>query len=120
MGKVLVEHSISLDGFIAGANDGPDNPLGDGGDRLFEWMSSGTEEVGGHDARFRPPARSRCVVAERFECGALITGRRTFDIAGGWGGRHPIGAPFVLLTHRAPGEHVGPGTMSVPAPWERQ
>jgi dihydrofolate reductase len=41
--------------------------------------------------------------------GAIITGRRTFDIAGGWGGRHPVGAPFFVLTHTVPDEHVGPG-----------
>jgi dihydrofolate reductase len=45
-----------------------------------------------------------------FECGAIITGRRTFDIADGWGGHHPVGAPFFLLTHSPPDRHVGPGT----------
>jgi dihydrofolate reductase len=45
-----------------------------------------------------------------FDCGAIITGRRTFDIAGGWGGHHPIGAPFFVLTHEPPGQYVGPGT----------
>jgi dihydrofolate reductase len=54
--------------------------------------------------------RSRAVVAEMFECGAVITGRRTFDIADGWGGHHPVGAPFFLLTHDPPDRHVGPGT----------
>ena len=43
-------------------------------------------------------------------CGAVITGRRTFDIANGWGGHHPVGAPFFLLTHNPPDHHVGPGT----------
>jgi len=64
----------------------------------------------GPDDRFKPPARSRAVVEEMFDCGAIITGRRTFDIAGGWGGHHPVGAPFFLLTHNPPGEWVGPGT----------
>jgi dihydrofolate reductase len=45
-----------------------------------------------------------------FDCGAIITGRRTFDVAGGWGGHHPIGAPFFVLTHEPPGQYVGPGT----------
>jgi len=39
-----------------------------------------------------------------FECGAIITGRRTFDIANGWGGHHPAGAPFFPLTHHPPGQ----------------
>jgi dihydrofolate reductase len=109
MGNVVLGLSISLDGFIAGPNDGPDNPLGDGGKRLFEWWTAGTERIGPDD-RFKPPASSRPVVEEMFECGAIITGRRTFDIAGGWGGHHPVGAPFFLLTHNPPDQHVGPGT----------
>jgi len=109
MGKVVVGLSMSLDGFIAGPNDGPNNPLGDGGGRLFDWWTAGTERLGPDD-RFRPPARSRAVVEEMFRSGAIITGRRTFDIAGGWGGHHPLGAPFFLLTHTPPDRHVGPGT----------
>jgi len=109
MGKVAVGLSMSLDGFIAGPNDGPGNPLGDGGMRLFDWWSAGSERVGPDD-RFKPPARSVPVVREMFDCGAIVTGRRTFDIAGGWGGHHPLGAPFFLLTHRPPSQHVGPGT----------
>lgn len=109
MGNVAVGLSMSLDGFIAGLGDGPDKPLGDGGGRLFDWWSAGTERIGPDD-RFKPPERSRPVVEEMFECGAIITGRRTFDIANGWGGHHPLGAPFFLLTHNPPAEHVGPGT----------
>jgi len=109
MGRVVVDLSISLDGFVAGPNDGPTNPLGDGGGQLFEWWTAGDEPIGSDD-RFRPPARSRDVVAEMFDCGAIITGRRTFDIAGGWGGHHPVGAPFFLLTHHLPERWVGPGT----------
>jgi len=109
MGDVVVGLSMSLDGFIAGPNDGPANPLGDGGDRLFTWWTAGSERLGPDD-RFRPPAASRPVVEEMFSCGAVITGRRTFDIAGGWGGHHPMGVPFFVLTHSPPGEHVGPGT----------
>jgi dihydrofolate reductase len=109
MSKVVVGLSMSLDGFIAGPNDGPANPLGDGGGKLFEWWTAGTEPMGGDD-RFRPPARSRAVVGELFDVGAIITGRRTFDIARGWGGHHPVGVPFFLLTHNPPDQWVGPGT----------
>ena len=109
MGPVVVAASMSLDGFIAGPNDGPGNPLGDGGYRLFAWWWAGTERIG-PDNRFKPPARSRAVVEERFDRGAVITGRRTFDIADGWGGHHPLGAPFFLLTHTPPDRLVGPGT----------
>jgi hypothetical protein len=41
MGNVVVGLSMSLDGFIAGPNDGPGNPLGDGGTALFDWWSAG-------------------------------------------------------------------------------
>ncbi len=109
MGDVSIELTMSLDGFIAGPNDGPDNPLGDGGMKLFEWWRAGTERLGPDD-RFMPPTRSRAVVEEMFQCGAIITGRRTFDIADGWGGHHPVGAPFFLLTHRPVDRNVGPGT----------
>jgi dihydrofolate reductase len=109
MSKVVVGLSVSLDGFVAGPNDGPDNGLGDGGGRLFAWWTAGTERLGSDD-RFRPPARSREVVREAFACGAIITGRRTFDIARGWGGHHPVGAPFFLLTHNPPHKWTGPGT----------
>lgn len=109
MGSVVIGLSISLDGFIAGPNDGPGNPLGDGGEKLFEWMSAGPERLG-PDERFRPPVRSQPIFREMFDCGAIITGRRTFDIAGGWNGRHTVGAPFFLLTHTEPDAHVGPGT----------
>jgi riboflavin biosynthesis pyrimidine reductase len=63
MSKVVVGLSVSLDGFVAGPNDGPDNPLGDGGGQLFAWWTAGTERLG-PDVRFRPPARSREVVRE--------------------------------------------------------
>lgn len=44
MGKVVVELSMSLDGFIAGPNDGRGNGLGEVSDRLFQWYSSGDTE----------------------------------------------------------------------------
>jgi hypothetical protein len=44
MGKVSVGVTMSLDGFIAGPNDGPERPLGEGGERLFEWYSGGDTE----------------------------------------------------------------------------
>lgn len=40
MGKVVLNISMSLDGFVAGPNDSPENPLGDGGERLFKWYFS--------------------------------------------------------------------------------
>lgn len=102
MGKVTVGLSMSLDGFIAGPSDGPELPLGDGGERLFDWMNSGPP-ANCYNEYFCPPDSSRIVVDEWFEnAGAIVTGRRTFDIANGWGGRHPMNVPFYVLTHHVP------------------
>lgn len=63
MGDVTVALSVSADGFVAGANDGPDDPLADGGERLFAWMSAGppANKVGEF---FTPPVASRVIIDE--------------------------------------------------------
>ena len=102
MGSVVVDLSVSLDGFIAGADDGAELPLGRGGDALFTWMSAGpaSNQV---EARLTPPDASKVVVDEWMtEAGAMISGRRTFDIAGGWKDGHPIDAPIFVVTHDPP------------------
>jgi len=104
---------MSLDGFIAGPNDGPDKPLGEGGDRLFDWYFKGeaTHTVSAGNQEFKMTADGAKIVEEAGQAaGAFVTGRRTFDIAGGWGGRHPIGAPIILLTHSIPQEWAGEGS----------
>jgi len=45
MGDVVVDLSVSLDGFVAGSDDGPGLPLGRGGDHLFRWMGAGPEST---------------------------------------------------------------------------
>jgi dihydrofolate reductase len=102
MGNVIVDLTVSLDGFIAGADDGPALPLGRGGERLFTWMGAGPES-NRLESRLCPPDASMQVVKEWMtECGAMISGRRTFDIANGWAGGHPIDAPIFVVTHEAP------------------
>jgi dihydrofolate reductase len=98
---------MSLDGFIAGANDSPDLSLGEGGERLFDWYFSGDIEVpvpiGAGEMVFRLSPASAQVFQEALRTtGALVTGRRTFDIARGWGGRHPLDAPVFVVTHTVP------------------
>ena len=46
MGKVRTGHSTSLDGFIAGPNDGPEAPMGHGGERLLGWPPPATPNTG--------------------------------------------------------------------------
>ncbi|MFI5955969.1 dihydrofolate reductase family protein [Cryptosporangium sp. NPDC051539] len=101
MGAVIVDLTVSLDGFIAGADDGLESPLGRGGEPLFAWMTSGPRDP--DDPRLSVVGPSRPIVDEwRSRAGAILSGRRTFDIARGWAGGHPIDAPIFVLTHAAP------------------
>jgi dihydrofolate reductase len=96
--------SMSLDGFIAGPNEGPDNGLGDGGERLHEWV------VGGGDVDHKAISGrlggvDRQVVDEFMATGAIVAGRGTVEPAGFWGGDHHDGVPiFVLSRTEADGE----------------
>ncbi|HEV2284864.1 MAG TPA: dihydrofolate reductase family protein [Steroidobacteraceae bacterium] len=102
--KVVIDMSVSLDGCIAGPGDGaPQAPLGGrGAQQLFDWLFSGDAPYAG--SMFRPSGANRQVVAEMFaRAGAMLTGRRTYEIAHGWNGTHPVNAiPVVVLTHAPP------------------
>jgi dihydrofolate reductase len=105
MGKVTSGLTMSLDGFIAGPNDGPEHPLGEGGMRLFDWYSSGDTEyvVPSGEMTFEVSEQSAGMLREAFGAiGAVVTGRRTFDITNGWGGRHPLDVPMFVVTHNIP------------------
>ena len=113
MGKVATGLSMSLDGFIAGPNDGPGQPLGEGGERLFEWFSAGDTEYGlpGTEMVFRVSQQSAEMLREAHAgMGAFMTGRRTFDLANGWGGSPPLGVPTFVVTHAVPDEWVYEGS----------
>src|SRR5712675_893515 len=101
MSKVVIDMTMSLDGFVAGPDDGKQNPLGThDGMHLFDWYFSGTKEL--HDPLFRPAPGPNTEEVERMfaESGAFIFGRRTYDITNGWNGRHPVkGVPVFVLTH---------------------
>jgi dihydrofolate reductase len=113
MGKVATGLSMSLDGFIAGPNDGPGQPLGEGGERLFEWFSAGDTEYGlpGTEMVFRVSQQSAEMLREAHAgMGAFVTGRRTFDISNGWGGSPPLGVPTFVVTHAVRDEWVYEGS----------
>jgi dihydrofolate reductase len=95
--------STSVDGFIAGADDSPAKPLGVGGDRLFEWFGDG-DTPSRHYPSFRMSAVSAAFFDEFADRhGAVITGRRTYDIADAWGGTGPLpGVPLFVMTHHVP------------------
>jgi dihydrofolate reductase len=98
--------SMSLDGFIAGPNEGPDNGLGDGGQRLHEWFSTDADadhkEVPGRLAGVNGQ-----VFDELMATGAVVCGRGTFEPAGGWGGDHHDGVPIFVLTRQGPDRATG-------------
>jgi dihydrofolate reductase len=105
MGKVTSGLTMSLDGFIAGPNDGPEHPLGENGMRLFDWYESGDTEyvVPSGGMTFKVSPQSAEMLNGVFSSvGAIVTGRRTFDITNGWGGRHPLDVPTLVLTHTVP------------------
>jgi dihydrofolate reductase len=112
MGKVTFNMTMSLDGFVAGPNDGPENGLGDGGEGLFNWYFSGDTEVVMSEGV--PPLKVSKQSAEILKeaisnAGAGIWGRRTFDIAHAWGG-NPPGSPAFIVTHNVPQEWVKEGS----------
>ncbi|MCI0549999.1 MAG: dihydrofolate reductase family protein [Anaerolineae bacterium] len=112
MGKVVFNMTMSLDGFVAGPNDGPENGLGDGGDGLFTWYFSGDTEVLMSEGV--PPLKVSKESAEILKeaisnIGAGVWGRRTFDIAHAWGG-NPPGSPAFIVTHHVPQEWVKEGS----------
>jgi dihydrofolate reductase len=97
VGQVLLEKSVSLDGYITGPNPGPDNPLGEHGDLVFAWMMGNRSE--------KNFIRNNELLAEGFEStGAVIIGKRMFEIIDGPDGWvAPDGTPFewpvFVLTH---------------------
>jgi dihydrofolate reductase len=86
--------SMSLDGFIAGPNEGPGNGLGDGGLRLHEWAPPDI-------VADRTGANGR-VIEEFMSTGAVVAGRGTVEPAGHWGGDHHDGVPIFVLSRHAP------------------
>jgi dihydrofolate reductase len=97
MGATVLSMSMSLDGFIAGPNERPDNGLGDGGERLHDWFlpDSGAVDL---EAIRRTGGVNGKVINELMATGAVVAGRGTFEPAGGWGGDHHDGVPIFILT----------------------
>ncbi|CAN5259786.1 dihydrofolate reductase family protein [soil metagenome] len=113
MPRLMCDISMSLDGFIAGPNQNLDQPLGDGGERLHEWvfgLASFRERhglSGGTDN-----ADSEVIEETLSRTGATVMGRRMFsggkgpwsddpNAAGWWGDDPPFRTPVFILTHHA-------------------
>jgi dihydrofolate reductase len=91
--------SMSLDGFIAGPEDRTGQELGQGGGRLFNWL----------DDRMSPGTNGQ-VYGEALATGAVISGRRTFELAARWHGDHHDGVPIHVLTHHVEEGDEPPGS----------
>jgi dihydrofolate reductase len=101
MSASVLYMSMSLDGYIAGPNDEPDNPGGDGFPRLHDWFVTPEGEF------IRPSGPAGELIDEINATGAVLVGRRTAEQAGHWGGDHQgRGVPIFVPSHRPPGPSV--------------
>jgi dihydrofolate reductase len=105
--KVIALMSMSLDGYVADASDGVEE--------VFDWYSSGDVEVATASPTSSMTFHVSAPSAEHLrglaaEIGAMLTGRRTFELAGGWGGRHPWDIPAFVVTHHVPEGWPRPGS----------
>lgn len=105
MTLVVASASMSLDGFVAYEDNDPG--------ALFDWYEAGEIEI--VNAGTLPPFHLTRESADYWsgwtrELGCLVVGRTLFDITGGWTGEHPLGVPFVVLTHEVPDDWAHAGT----------
>ena len=101
MGTVDAGFAVSLDGFVA---DGKDDISA-----LYAWMVGAVEQNTPLDDMELTEHGEETQQSRSTELGAIVSGRRTFDLAKGWGGRHPLGVPVVVLTHEVPTEWANDG-----------
>ncbi|WP_051400157.1 dihydrofolate reductase family protein [Haloechinothrix halophila] len=100
MGKLIIDITMSLDGFIAAPKDRPDEPLGEGGLRLHNWLTTDRTDV-------------ESTVLEQSAPGAIISGRRTYDNSKPWWGvgKGPAGStPVFVVSHGVDEEGLGDGS----------
>ena len=101
MGNVIANASVSLDGYVAKH----DNTIG----RLFDWLQNGEVAIpapAGDITVHLSPASADYWNGWVSSLGALVCGRRLFDLTDGWGGRHTVDVPVVVVTHEVPTEWV--------------
>jgi dihydrofolate reductase len=99
MAKTIVAQTMSLDGFIAAADDDvwP----------LFNWFTSGDTDlpIPGVPRAFRVSKASAELIRREWDSfGAIVTGRRDFDVSEAWGGVPPLSVPIFIVTHNPPQE----------------
>jgi dihydrofolate reductase len=92
MARVVLAFSISLDGFVAGSGISRERPMGEGGERLHDWLFKSDAEASTIDRTVASKLRARV--------GAVVLGRRTYDIGVDLWGDTPYPVPSFVLTHR--------------------
>ena len=108
MGKLIASITTSVDGYVAGPDDGPGKGLGEGGERLHYWVFDGPwsydnepkGEPSGEALEFLNSAMGRT--------GAIVIGRWMYEAAAHWGDKNPWDIPVFVVTHR-PEEEPGTG-----------
>ncbi|HEX4127511.1 MAG TPA: dihydrofolate reductase family protein [Acidimicrobiales bacterium] len=102
MTKSVLYMSMSVDGYIAGPADTPDNPGGDGFMRLHEWFGF-TSEPGPNTGSSDPSGVTQGFLDEARATGAVLSGRNTVEQVDHWGGDHHDGVPIFVPSHRPAG-----------------
>jgi dihydrofolate reductase len=105
MSTSVLDMSMSLDGYIAGPNDGPGNPGGDRFMRLHEWFGFASDP--GPTAESLDSSGIGKLFSDEIRAtGAVLTGRNTVEQVDHWGGDHHDGVPIFVVSHRPPGPSV--------------
>jgi dihydrofolate reductase len=102
MSRSVLYMSMSLDGYIAGPNDSPENPGGDEFMRLHQWFGF-AGEPGPTTATLDPSGIAAQFRDEINATGAVLSGRNTVEQVDHWGGDHHDGVPIFVPSHRPPG-----------------
>ena len=103
MGQVITQFTMSLDGFVAGPND--EVWL------LLNWYMSGDTEFAAATRPFNISRPSADLLREEWGgIGAIVTGRRDFDVSEAWGGVAPFAVPCFIITHTPPQEWLKAGS----------
>lgn len=100
MTRVIAGITTSVDGYVAGPDDGPGRGLGIGGERLHYWVFGGPWTYDAEPAG-EPAGEDRAWLKEAMaRVGAVVAGRWTYEAADRWGGANPWGLPLFIVTHR--------------------
>ena len=107
MGKVIAGITTSVDGYVAGPDDGPGKGLGEGGERLHYWVFGGPWTYDALPEGGATGEDQEWLQGVMKGLGAVVCGRWTYEAAEHWGGENPWGFPVFVVTHRPEEEPAG-------------